>query len=528
MHTLISILAALAISLSPDPMAKRSTSKRQDIDSPRSMEAYFMRHQIEHIIDESPLSIWEKSVRVGMTYADGFKQVRKRLSLPNRNYLFTTKDQPTAFEYIANCKQFLEIYQLTSSILTHGEETLTVPIFNEDGRDTGLVEEVRVGSIKFDNKSRILAFSSNPNAVRAYGGDVGWDEAAFHPRANAMYASIQGRVTWGYDLGIWSSHNGDSTLFCNLVDDAKAEGSGWSYHKCDIYDAIEGGLVEKINAVSGKQFTRETFLADCRKRAKLPGVFEQEYELKRLGGLDPIVAWERIAACQQDYMIERAHLDNATIGNLFGAPDPHRRGQRMREVEKWTRQAFSNLFGKYRNRRMRLGFDVAASGHGDLAAIYIDEKTAGGQFVLRALCTFRTEDWDVMQWVLWTFLSYYPGEIRGAGDETGLGRQICWQTAQRYGGRFTGMNFSGRKSEMGGALMLQLTGFEKRFPKDQPDIAADYYALRKTWSGAKWVFQESKNLLNEASHCDIAWAGALASAADSEGGPELTVTTIVC
>lgn len=524
MHGLISILIGALLTL-PTDMAKRRTSPA-DLDSAQSMERYFMAHQRDHILDESRLAIWEKAVRVGMTYADGFKQVRKRLLIPNRNYLFTTKDQPTAFEYIANCKQFLEVFQLTSSILTHGEEFLKVPVFSEDGRDTGLVEEVRVGSIKFDNGSRILAFSSNPNAVRAYGGDVGWDEAAFHPRANAMYASIQGRVTWGYDLGIWSSHNGDSTLFCQLVDDAKAADSGWTYHRCDIYEAIDGGLVEKINQVSGTKFTREEFIADCRKRAKLPGVFEQEYELKRLGGLDPIVAWERIAACQQDYAIERAHLGGEAIGRLFGEPDPHRRGQRMREVERWTRQTFAGLFTRFCHRKMRVGFDVAASGNGHLAVLYVDEKVAGGQMVCRALCTFQTEDWDVMKSALWTLLAYYPGEIRGAGDETGLGRQICWETTQKFGGRFAAINFSGRKAELGAALMVQLSSGEKRFPKAEPDIAADYHSLRKTWSGAKWVFRESVNPLNSASHCDIAWAGALATAADTEGGPELWVRTI--
>lgn len=502
---------------------------RPSIDSDRAVSRYFMAHQVDHILDGSRLSIWEKSVRVGMTYADGFKQVRKRLLIPNRNYLFTTKDQPTAFEYIANCRQFIEIFGLTSSILTHGEEYLKVPVFDaESGRDTGLVEEIRVGSIKFDNGSRILAFSSNPNAVRAYGGDVGWDEAAFHPRATAMYASIQGRVTWGYDLGIWSSHNGDATLFCQLVDDAQAADSGWTYQACDIYRAIDGGLVEKINAVSGTQFTREEFIADCRKRAKLPGVFEQEYELKRLGGKDPIVPWERIAACQQDYAIERAHLSEAAVVQLFGEPNPHQRGQRMRRVESWMRQTFAGLWDarRHANKRMRLGFDVAASNDGDLGAIWVEEKTRGGQGVLRALLTFQTQDWDVMEWCLQTLLAYYPGEIRGAGDETGLGRQICWRMATSYGGRFTPVNFSARKAELGNLLMMVLTAGEKRWPRAEADVAADFFALRKTWSGSKWVYEATRNPLNAASHCDIAWAGALASLADQEGGPDLRVVTI--
>ena len=46
----------------------------------------------------------------------------------------------------------------------------------------------------------------------------------------------------------------------------------------------------------------------------------------------------------------------------------------------------------YRDRRFRLGFEFAASGQGDLAAIYVDEKEGDGLW-LRGLVTCRTEGW---------------------------------------------------------------------------------------------------------------------------------------
>ena len=66
-------------------------------------------------------------------------------------------------------------------------------------------------------------------------------------------------------------------------------------------------------------------------------------------------------------------------------------------------------------------------------------------------------------------------------------------------------------------LMNQLAVAEKQFPKDQPDIAADYFAMRKIFSGKRWAFTEGRNMLNPASHCDIAWAGGLATKADGNG-----------
>jgi len=68
---------------------------------------------------------------------------------------------------------------------------------------------------------------------------------------------------------------------------------------------------------------------------------------------------------------------------------------------------------------------------------------------------------------------------------------------------------------MGFALMNQLTVAEKVFPKNQPDVGQDFFALRKIFSGGKWHFTEGRNLLNPASHCDIAWGGGLSTKADS-------------
>jgi hypothetical protein len=64
--------------------------------------------------------------------------------------------------------------------------------------------------------------------------------------------------------------------------------------------------------------------------------------------------------------------------------------------------------------------------------------------------------------------------------------------------------------------MNQLSVAEKRFPKSEADIAADFFALRKTHNGVRWAFSEGRNSLNPASHCDIAWAAALATNAHTE------------
>src|SRR6266700_8100021 len=134
---------------------------------------------------------------------------------------------------------------------------------------------------------------------------------------------------------------------------------------------------------------------------------------------------------------------------------------------------------------------------------------------LRALLTVRTEDWNFIKTVLFYFLRKL-NSVQGAGDESGLGRQICWEAAKEFSSRFLKVNFTGKKHDLGFSLMNQLSVAEKRFPRAHQDIAADYFALHKLHTGTRWVFNERRNTLNAASHCDIAWAGALATHAHTE------------
>lgn len=499
------------------------------IDSTSEESRYFLPYQLAWIRDDSPMRLAEKSVRIGWTYADAFKNVRKRLRHAKRDYLFATKDEPTAIEYVATCYQFAEIYNLTKSIISRGVEEWRVQRFDGEGKDTGFTDDVKVGVIKFDNGSRIIAFSSNPNAMRAFGGDVGLDEFAFHRAPEALWAAASGRVTWGFDIGVWSSHNGDGTLFYTFVREAQAGVGGWSYYRVTLHDAVEMGLVEKINATSGSNLSREAFIQAARDRARLPEVFDQEYDCKPRGGASKIVSWVTIENCKADYQIERVHLEQAQVYQIFGEFKSATANDRAQTIDNFVSSAFHKLLTEVG--RHPLGFDVAASGQGDLASIYVD-RILGDAAQLGGLFTCRTEDWHFLRMVLFTFMRKLVAPV-GCGDETGLGRQICWEAEQEFLGYFFPINFKGEKHNMGFALMNQLQAQEKQFPKDQPDIATDFYALNKIYQGGRWIFSEGANPLNPASHADIAWGGALSTKASTMtpatpgtfkpfGGPEAT------
>lgn len=478
----------------------------------KKLSRYFLPHQMVWIRDEARMRFAEKSVRIGWTYADAFKNVRKRLLNKNRDYLFATKDQASAVEYLQTCETFAKIFNFAKSIVSRGMDSVKIPA--KDDKGNSFIEEVKFGFIKFDNGSRILAFSSNPYAMAVFGGDVGLDEFAKHQNAEKLWETAQGRITWGYDLGIWSAHDGTDTLFYQFAQEARAGKGGWSYYRVTMEDAVELGLVEKINQVMGTTFTREAFIQDCKNRARLPEIYEQAYNCNPTGSTSAIVPWAQIENCRQDYAIERLHLEANQVAELFGVFRPESQTAREVKIAQFIRAAFPKLFST--TATYRLGFDVAASGQGDLASIYVDQKESG-RLKLKGLLTCRTDDWNFLKTALWTFHRALPA-LQAAGDETGLGRQICWETTAQFPGIFTGVNFASEKHDMGFALMNQLAVAEKVFPKGEPDIAQDYFGLRKIYQGKRWVFTEVRNLLNAASHCDIAWSGALSSKADSTGG----------
>src|SRR5437879_6319575 len=189
-----------------------------------------------------------------------------------------------------------------------------------------------------------------------------------------------------------------------------------------------------------------------------------------------IVAWSAIERCRYDYEIERLHLESDEILQRFGEFNPSSQSARESQIESFLKDQFPNLLSSssssssssnsphasssplhhsstppLRSPQLRLGFDVAASGQGDLAVIYIDEAK-GDDLSLRALFTCRTEDWHFLKTVLFAFLRELRS-VQAVGDETGLGKQICWEARYHFGGRFQAVNFSSKKHDIGFPLM---------------------------------------------------------------------------
>ena len=67
---------------------------------------YFLPYQRRWLADRSRMKIWEKSRRIGATYAQSYEDVRDCVENPATNVWFSSADESAAREYIALCERW--------------------------------------------------------------------------------------------------------------------------------------------------------------------------------------------------------------------------------------------------------------------------------------------------------------------------------------------------------------------------------------------------------------------------------------
>jgi len=275
----------------------------------RKLRAYALRYQWRWIVDDRPFKVWEKSRRIGATYAEALRAVIKRLE-GRRDYWFSSADETAAEEFIEYCRFWAEFIGAAARIVDDA------PVVDPQG-----FTRYR---IRFANGRRITSLSSSPRNFRSKGGDVGWDEAAWHDRPREMWAALSMAATWGGQVSVLSTHNGEGSLFAELVKEAAAVAGGtadpsreavidWSYHRTTIEDAVEDGLVEKILGLKRPDpAARAEWLRRQRARARDEDTWNQECMCVPSAESATLLTYDLIGAASApaDELLGRFHRDD--------------------------------------------------------------------------------------------------------------------------------------------------------------------------------------------------------------------------
>lgn len=447
------------------------------------LSRWFMPYQIDWILDETRLVLWEKSIRIGATFAQAYRAVRNRMR-GKGNYLHTSVTAQIGKSFALDCKRFCEIFDLAASEIN--EFSMVNPITDRQESAFEIYFEA--------TKCFIKIYSSNPDALRGDGGEVGIDELSSHAHPDEMLKAAGGRAMWGDPIRIWTSHRGSESAFARMIQEERAKGpkSRWKICSTDLYQAIDQGLLAKINQVKGTTFTREEFIADTVALVGGQEAFEEECLLKPRKGGAAAIKWQFIEASREPYSCLRFEIE----------------GDKVAAVEDAARTIVEALQGVGRT---SLGYDVARKGH--LSAVWINRRE-GEREKLSGLVLMHNVKFGIQRKLIQLIMRGLPGSI-GGGDSTGLGMQVCEELTEEFGqARFTGLNFSALKPEMGTNLVRVFEDARQIIPAgtENDDVAYDIAAIRtEPLPSGRTRFYESQNPIEKRSHCDMVWAGAIAN-----------------
>lgn len=421
-------------------------------------EKYFMPFQADWIKDQSRLKIVEKSRQVGFSYADSYDSVRKVAPKDARlDVWVSSRDEIQAKQYLLYCKRW-------AKVLNYAAEDLGEVLVDHEKNLTAYV-------LRFANGRTINCVSANPDALAGKTGHVKIDEFALRKMEFQREAFAIGKpaTQWGGQFVVISTHRGIGSLFNSIITDIKERGNpmGWSLHSVPIQKAVAQGIVEKINAASGGNETREEFLARIHRECIDEEQWLQEYCCIPADESSAFITYEMIQSCEDD-------TSKKDFAYLQKCANP-----------------------------IYLGFDVARTT--DLSVIDVEEKV-GDVFWERQRIELRKKPFAEQEAELYRLLEL-PNVRRCCIDSTGLGMQLAERAIARFGYKVEAVRFSGPvKEELAFPLRAAHEDRTLRYNKDEK-LRADLRGIKKETTAANNI-----RFVGEAadSHCDRFWAKALA------------------
>lgn len=431
------------------------------------MKMHFLPYQKRWIKDQSPLKIIEKSRQVGLTYADAYDSVRKAANRHARlDVCVSSRDETQAQEYLRHCRTWAKVLNIVCIDL--GE----VLIDSE--------KDIRAYALRFTNDRLIYALSSNADAIVGKAGHIKLDEFAVHKHQHDLYRYALPCKTWGGTLAIISTHRGTGTLFHEIIDEIKHRGNpkGFSHHRVSLQDAIEQGIVEQINEVSGREESREAFAARLRAECIDEAQWQQEYCCIAVDDNSAFLSYDLLTACEQ--------------------------ADCLKDFE-YLRDCPNSLY---------VGVDVARKHH--LCVIDVAEKI-GDVCWDRLRLELRDKTFAEIEFELFRLLELRQVK-RACIDATGIGMQLAERAHYHWPWKVEPVTFTAAvKEDL--AVRLRI-GFESKLLRinAEPKLRADLHSVNKQVTpGGNVRFGGETN----DSHCDRFWAKALRHHAATHLWPEV-------
>jgi len=434
-------------------------------------ETYFLPYQQRWIKDQAALKICEKGRQIGLSYADSYDTVRKVAPREARLPVFvSSRDMVQAKQYLNYCKRW-------ARILNYAAEDLGEVLFDRD-------KDLTAFELKFANGLSVYSLSSSPDALAGKTGHIKLDEFALHKDQRELYRIAKPATQWGGQISLISTHRGTGTVFNEVIRDIKENGNpmGWSLHTIPIQLAVQGGIVERINKVSGGKLTREEWIAKLRRECIDEEQWLQEYCCVPADDGAAFITWEMITGCEEP----TARKD---FNYLLDCKNP-----------------------------LYIGADFGRKK--DLTVIDVEEKV-GDVMWERMRIELQGKTFAEQEHELYRLLQL-PQVKRACLDGTGLGMQLAERAKERFGWKVEAVTFTGPvKEELAFPLRSAHEDKQLRYSPD-PKLRADLRGIKKETTASNNIRFVGES---EDSHCDRFWAKALALHA---GNRKVNMVAVLC
>jgi len=472
-----------------------------------SLESILLPYQREWIADRAAVKVYEKSRRIGITWAESADAALDAGTRSGSDWWYIGYNKEMALEFVEAAAGWARRF---NRAVRRTEEMM---VADQD-------KDILAYCIRFTSGHKIVGLSSRPSNLRGKQGVAIIDEAAFHDDLAGLLKAALALTMWGGRIHIISTHNGAANPFNQLIIDIRAGHKPYSLHRTTLDDALVQGLYRAICRDSGVQWSaagesawRAELIAEYGSDADeelfcIPsttsGVFLPSalIEARMKDGI-PVLRWHCRASA-----VERG---NAAL---------------VSDGEDWIGSVLQPVMARLSPDLMScFGEDFGRSG--DLTVIW--PLQLAPDLVRRTpfLVELRDVPFKQQAQVLFYIVDRLPRFIGGAMDARGNGQYLAEEAALRYGPRIE-------------PVMLSVDWYRENMPRYKAafedgkielprhaDILADHRLLKMQQGVAR--LDERRNREAEGGgrrHGDSAIAGALAYYASYSNHQEYAYTAV--
>lgn len=419
----------------------------------------FLPYQRAWIADDSRFKIGMFSRQTGKTFSTCAECVDDCFSAwkddRRTRWVILSRGERQAAEAMTEViKPFTRAFYEVYNTLAKGGEPRFVEGEFRAPQEKGPDAVYKALEVAFPNGSRITALPANPDTARGFSANVILDEFAFHAKSREIWAALFPVISKGRQkLRVISTPNGKGNKFYELM---TAEGSVWSRHVVDIYEAVRQGLDRDIDMLRAGMADEDAWA--------------QEYELKWLDEASSWLDYDLIASCEHP---------------AAGLP------------------------GLYQGGPCFVGVDIAA--RNDLFVIWVVEAVGDVLWTREVITRRRASFFEQDQLLAEVFARYRV--VRCRIDQTGMGEKPVEDAKRSHGEtRVEGVLFStARKLELATDLKEAMQDRKARIPAGDVVLRADLHAIKSQVgiTGTRRLIADGET----DGHADRFWAAALAVSA---------------